>query len=109
MGTNPEALQYQAPGTVNAVLDSEVVHPKDPIYGVPLAREFVVPQESINANDPLEKIANTMAEMLGELKKIRALLEADLPPDLVDATASIDETQLSSGLEESVEEGINDQ
>ena len=99
--SNPAApLEYQNPGTVAAVLDSEVVG-TDSQTGQPTQREFVIPQESVSAYDPLFRIANTLDKILVELKGIRVLAELDAIPELLDGVIEGLETDVE--LEETNE------
>lgn len=75
-------LKYQNPASTDAVLDSEQVSLDG--SGNPVVREFVVPQESVSNFDPLSKLNETLEFCLAELKKIRVLLETDVPPGLTE-------------------------
>jgi hypothetical protein len=97
-------LGYQNPSTVNAALDSEVVGP-DPVTGVQLTREFVVPVESISAQTPESLLLDTMIQVLQELKAIRVLLEADQPAETIEAA---EQAAAAAGAEDSVAEGIEE-
>jgi hypothetical protein len=93
------AIQYQNPNQANvtAILDSEIVA-TDPTTAQPVVREFVVPQESISNQDPYSKQEDLLVQMLDELKKIRTLLEQDVPPGLAEDV--LDESVDTSGPEE---------
>jgi hypothetical protein len=92
------AVGYQNPATTSLTLDSEVVGPDPSAAGAQLTREFVVPQESISGSDPYSRIGDFLEQMLDELKKIRVLLEQDVPPGLADDV--LDEAQNQSGTAE---------
>ena len=98
------SLQYQNPSTVNAVLDSETVT-IDSATGQPVVREFVIPQESINSFDASSKMVDLLEQVRKELKAIRVLLEADVPPQLIE----FDEiSEFTEGVEDATAEGIEE-
>ncbi len=101
-------INYQNPNLANvsAVLDSEVVG-TDSVTGQELRREFVVPFESISGNSADTQLQAIMLECLIELKKIRVLLEQDVPPGLAEDDS--DETLLTDGQEEQIAEGIEEE
>lgn len=108
----PTPLQYQNPSSanVNAVLDGETID-QDSTTGtnVDVIREYVVAQESQVQEDPLSRLCGLMEEVLGELKKIRVLLEIDVMPGAPEGV--IDESEIASGVEEEGfgSEGIEEQ
>lgn len=69
-------VTYQKPGTTDLVLDSESIG-TDQNLGVPLVREFVVPQESISGQSVLGELLTVMMECLDELRRIRILTASD--------------------------------
>lgn len=101
------SIQYQNPSVVNAVLDSEVIGTDS--TGAQINREAVIAQESISANDPLTQLCDLMSQCLNELKKIRILIEQDVPPGLAEDVP--DDAQDTSGVEDEVfgAEGIEEE
>lgn len=98
-------VNYQNPGTVNLVLDSETIG-TDATTGQPLVREFVIPQESVSGSDALGRMADLLEKIVDELKSIRILLETDQPPGIWD---ELDEADIAEGREEATTQGIEEQ
>src|ERR1019366_6932642 len=95
-------INYQNPATPTSVLDSEVIG-TDPITGQDLRREYVVGVESISGAGPDSMLFDVLNQCLIELKKIRVLLEQDVPPGLAEDES--DEALLTEGTEEATAEG----
>jgi|SRR5208282_2347261 len=93
-------IEYQNPGVVNAVLDSEVIG-TDNTTGAQLSREFVIPTNSISGQTAIEVLVPIMARMLVELRAIRNLLEAGALPDVID---DLEDINTSDEPETEVEE-----
>jgi hypothetical protein len=100
-------LNYQNPNQANvtAVLNSETTG-TDPTTGQEIRQEFVIPVDSISGHSVLTEMAVLLEEIVTELKMIRILLEADVPPGIAD---EMDEAQDQTGRGDSTEEGIEDQ
>lgn len=100
-------LNYQNPPVPTGVLDSEVVG-IDPITGLEIRHEFVVPVESISGAGPDTELKTVMLLCLIELKKIRVLLEQDVVPGLSEDDA--DELLTAEGHEDNQDaEGIEEE
>jgi hypothetical protein len=94
------SLQYQNPGTANAVLDSETIA-TDPTTGVPIVREFTIPEDSISGQTSADVLIPIMNRILTELRAIRLLMESEAAPQIVD---EVDDVLALEAAEIEVEE-----
>ncbi len=81
-------VEFQNPTAPVVELDSEFSN-IDPVTGLPIVREFVIPVDSISGQTSEEVIVPILNKILAELRAIRFLTEAGATPEVVDEVDDI--------------------
>lgn len=81
-------IEFQNPTTPALVLDSESCG-IDPVTGLPLEREFVIPVDSVSGQTSAEVLLPVLKEMLIELKAIHNFMEAGAVPGIADVSNEV--------------------